>query len=201
VVGRLQAAEIDEMSVSLSKCMRCGSVDLEDREVEKLVRGGDDVAALRVQATVCHHCGERYLPSEAVRALEEARRSSRRQGEPLSPLGPRPRPVAGQSRLSVSEVAAGEAVVDEFPRAVNRDECRASAANARSVRADASRGIHSTPRPRPARKRRLLRGPGVDTDAGTTHFEIREAVCARRCRRRCLPPRPPQRGGSSSRWE
>lgn len=53
--------------------MRCGSVDLEDREVEKLVRGGDDVAVLRVQATVCHHCGERYLPSAAIRLLEEAR--------------------------------------------------------------------------------------------------------------------------------
>jgi YgiT-type zinc finger domain-containing protein len=53
--------------------MRCGSTDLEDRQVEKLVRGGDDAAVLRVQATVCHHCGERYLPNEAVRALEHAR--------------------------------------------------------------------------------------------------------------------------------
>ena len=62
------------MRASLSKCIRCGSGDLEDREVEKLVRGGDDVAALRVTATVCHRCGERYPASEVVRILEEARR-------------------------------------------------------------------------------------------------------------------------------
>ena len=73
MVGRLPGAETHEVSATLSKCMRCGSVDLEDREIEKLVRGGDDVAVLRVQATVCHHCGERYLPNEAVRSLEQAR--------------------------------------------------------------------------------------------------------------------------------
>jgi YgiT-type zinc finger domain-containing protein len=61
------------MKASLSRCARCGSDDLEDKEVEKLIRGGDDVAALRVRATVCHHCGERYLPEDAIRALERAR--------------------------------------------------------------------------------------------------------------------------------
>ncbi len=61
------------MNASLSKCLRCGSSDLEDKEVEKLVRGGDDVAVLRVQATVCHHCGERYLSNETIRAVEQAR--------------------------------------------------------------------------------------------------------------------------------
>ncbi|HEX8112016.1 MAG TPA: YgiT-type zinc finger protein [Kofleriaceae bacterium] len=59
---------------SLACCARCGSDDLEDKEVEKLIRGGDDVAALRGPATVCHHCGERYPPVEAIRALEQARR-------------------------------------------------------------------------------------------------------------------------------
>ena len=62
------------MTASLSRCARCGSSDLEDRDVEKLVRGDNDVAALRVRATVCHHCGERYLPVDAVRALQQARR-------------------------------------------------------------------------------------------------------------------------------
>ncbi len=65
------------MKASLSKCMRCGSADLEDKDVEKLVRVGDDVAALRVRATVCHHCGERYLSDEAIRDLEGARRELR----------------------------------------------------------------------------------------------------------------------------
>jgi len=61
------------MKATLSRCARCGSSDLEDKDVEKLIRGGDDVAALRVRATVCHACGERYLASEAIRALEQAR--------------------------------------------------------------------------------------------------------------------------------
>ena len=61
------------MKASIARCARCGSNDLEDRDVEKLVRGGDDVAALRVRATVCHHCGERYFPVTAIRALEQAR--------------------------------------------------------------------------------------------------------------------------------
>ena len=64
---------MSELSATLSKCMRCGSSDLEDREVEKLVRGGDDVAVLRVPATVCRHCGERYFPNEVVRSLEATR--------------------------------------------------------------------------------------------------------------------------------
>ena len=57
-----------------AKCVRCGSNDVEERDVEKLVRGGDDVAALRVRATICHRCGERYFPGEAVQALDRARR-------------------------------------------------------------------------------------------------------------------------------
>lgn len=62
------------MTASLSRCVRCGSDEIEDRQVEKLVRGGDDVVALRVPATVCHHCGERYFPADAIRVLDEARR-------------------------------------------------------------------------------------------------------------------------------
>ena len=63
------------MKASLSKCARCGSKDLENREVEKLVRGGDDVAALRVRGTVCHRCGERYFSNEVVQILDKARRN------------------------------------------------------------------------------------------------------------------------------
>lgn len=62
------------MTASLSRCARCGATDLEDREIEKLVRGGDDVAAVRVRATICHHCGERYFPDDTIRALERIRR-------------------------------------------------------------------------------------------------------------------------------
>jgi YgiT-type zinc finger domain-containing protein len=69
-----EAQEVEEVTASLSRCARCGATDLEDREIEKLVRGGADVAALRAHATVCRHCGERYFPNEAIRALEQVRR-------------------------------------------------------------------------------------------------------------------------------
>lgn len=65
------------MTASLSRCVRCGSADLEDKDAEKLVRVGDDVAALRVRATVCRHCGERYLSEEAIRELERTRQELR----------------------------------------------------------------------------------------------------------------------------
>jgi YgiT-type zinc finger domain-containing protein len=62
------------MKTALTKCARCGSTDLEDREVEKLVRGGSDVVALTVPATVCRHCGERFFSLETIKVLEDARR-------------------------------------------------------------------------------------------------------------------------------
>jgi YgiT-type zinc finger domain-containing protein len=67
-----EAQEVEEVTASLSRCARCGATDLEDREIEKLVRGGADVAALRAHATVCRHCGERYFPNEAIRALSRS---------------------------------------------------------------------------------------------------------------------------------
>lgn len=62
-----------DMKACLSRCMRCGSNGLEDEDIEKLVRGGD-AASMRVRATVCHHCGERYLSEDTIRSLEQARR-------------------------------------------------------------------------------------------------------------------------------
>jgi ribosomal protein L40E len=61
------------VTASLSTCARCGSADLEDKDIEKLVRVGDDVAALRVRATICRRCGEWYLSSDAIRSLELVR--------------------------------------------------------------------------------------------------------------------------------
>lgn len=61
------------MTKSLSRCMRCGSDDLEDRLVEKLVKGGTNAVALNVKATVCHHCGERYFDLDTVELLEDFR--------------------------------------------------------------------------------------------------------------------------------
>ncbi|MCF8143093.1 MAG: YgiT-type zinc finger protein [Deltaproteobacteria bacterium] len=69
------------------KCPICGG-ELEEREVEKLLRGGDHTAVVKVQAEVCLHCGERLYPVETVRLFENIRnRLKREQLSGFLPLG------------------------------------------------------------------------------------------------------------------
>ena len=60
------------------KCPVCGGA-LEEKEVEKLLRGGDHTAVLRVRAEVCSHCGERLYAEETVRLFEQIRNKLKRQ--------------------------------------------------------------------------------------------------------------------------
>ncbi|MBW1909162.1 MAG: YgiT-type zinc finger protein [Deltaproteobacteria bacterium] len=60
------------------KCPVCGG-ELEEKEVEKLLRGGDHTAVLRVEAEVCLHCGERLYAEETVRLFEQIRNKLKRQ--------------------------------------------------------------------------------------------------------------------------
>ncbi len=55
------------------KCPICGG-ELEEKEVEKLLRGGGHTAIINVRADVCLHCGERLYSQETVRRFEEIRR-------------------------------------------------------------------------------------------------------------------------------
>ncbi len=55
------------------KCPVCGG-EIEEREVEKLLRGGVHTAAIKVRAEVCMHCGERLYSQETVKRFEEIRR-------------------------------------------------------------------------------------------------------------------------------
>ena len=69
------------------KCPICGG-DLEEKEVEKLLRGGDHTAVLKVQAEVCLHCGERLYAEETVRLFEQIKNKLKRQQlSDLIPLG------------------------------------------------------------------------------------------------------------------
>ncbi len=54
-------------------------VELVEKEVEKLLRGGSHTAVLRVRAEVCLRCGERLYSQETVRRFEEIRSKLRRQ--------------------------------------------------------------------------------------------------------------------------
>jgi len=62
------------MLTKLSKCVRCGSTEIEDRSVEEFVRQGRYVVALRVRANVCSNCGEQYFERDQVTQFEDVRR-------------------------------------------------------------------------------------------------------------------------------
>lgn len=60
------------------KCPVCGG-DLEDKLVERLLRGGGNTVSLKVLAEVCLHCGERLYSEDVVRSFEEIRAKLRKQ--------------------------------------------------------------------------------------------------------------------------
>jgi len=53
-----------------AQCPVCGG-ELENKEVEKLLRGGGNTVAMRITAEVCLHCGERYYTEELVKSFCE----------------------------------------------------------------------------------------------------------------------------------
>jgi YgiT-type zinc finger domain-containing protein len=59
------------------KCPVCDG-ELVEKQVEKLLRGGDNTAVIRVRADVCLHCGERLYLQETVKRFEEIRRKLER---------------------------------------------------------------------------------------------------------------------------
>jgi YgiT-type zinc finger domain-containing protein len=69
------------------KCPVCGG-ELEEKEVEKLLRGGANTAIIRVRAEVCLHCGERLYSQETVKRFEEIRRKlERKEVANFQPIG------------------------------------------------------------------------------------------------------------------
>ena len=55
------------------KCPLCGG-ELVEKEVEKLLKGGGNTAAIRVKAEVCLHCGERLYSAYTISRFEEVRK-------------------------------------------------------------------------------------------------------------------------------
>ena len=54
------------------QCPVCGG-EMIEKEVEKLVRGGDHTAVLKANAEVCLHCDERRYSQETVAQFDEIR--------------------------------------------------------------------------------------------------------------------------------
>ena len=50
-----------------------------EKEVEKLLRGGVNIATVTVPAVVCRHCGERIFSKETVDRFEQIRDKLARQ--------------------------------------------------------------------------------------------------------------------------
>lgn len=59
------------------KCPVC-SGELEDKQVEKLLRGGGNTVSMKVAAEVCLHCGERLYAEDVVKSFEEIRSKLRK---------------------------------------------------------------------------------------------------------------------------
>ena len=60
------------------KCPVCGG-ELVEKEVEKLLKGGVNIAVLKVTAEVCLQCGERFYLEETVRRFEQIRQKLARE--------------------------------------------------------------------------------------------------------------------------
>ena len=56
----------------LEKCPLC-SGKIVEKEVEKVLRGGNNTEIVKVQALVCLRCGERLYTPEVVKLFEEIR--------------------------------------------------------------------------------------------------------------------------------
>ncbi|MFH1076048.1 MAG: YgiT-type zinc finger protein [Pseudomonadota bacterium] len=60
------------------RCPTCGG-EMIEKEVEKLLRGGNHTAALTVHAEVCQYCGERFYSKETICRFEQIRSKLLRQ--------------------------------------------------------------------------------------------------------------------------
>ena len=70
-----------------TKCPICGG-EMIDKEVEKLLRGGVNLAAMTVRAEVCLRCGERLYSKDTVLRFEQIRsKLARQEVEEFAPLG------------------------------------------------------------------------------------------------------------------
>jgi len=63
---------------SFEKCPVCGG-EVENKQVEKLLRGGGNTISMKVTAEVCLHCGERLYTEDVVKSFKEIRSKLREQ--------------------------------------------------------------------------------------------------------------------------
>ena len=68
------------MTTPLDRCPVCGG-EIVEKEVEKVLRGGNLSKTLKIQAAVCPHCGERFYTPGDVNHFEQIRSALERKGK------------------------------------------------------------------------------------------------------------------------
>ncbi len=58
--------------IPFKKCPLCGG-EVIVKEVEKLLRGGNNTAIIKIQTEVCLHCGERLYSQDTIKKFEKIR--------------------------------------------------------------------------------------------------------------------------------
>jgi YgiT-type zinc finger domain-containing protein len=64
--------EETQMIKPFAQCPVCGG-GLVEKDVEKILRGGSDTAAITVRVEICTHCGERLYSEDTIRLFEDIR--------------------------------------------------------------------------------------------------------------------------------
>jgi len=73
--------------IPFDKCPICG-IEVIEKEVEKLSRGGKNTAIIKVSAEVCLNCGERLYSKETINIFERICSKLERQDvSEFEPLG------------------------------------------------------------------------------------------------------------------
>lgn len=73
--------------IQFNKCPICGG-EVVEKEVEKLLRGGNNTAVVKVTAEVCLHCGERLYSKDTITFFEKIRlKLQKHDVSDLKPLG------------------------------------------------------------------------------------------------------------------
>ncbi len=86
-MDKLAKEKMMKQTKPFDKCPVCGG-ELEEKEVEKLLKGGVNTAIIKVKADVCLHCGERLYSQETVKRFEEIRRKlERKEVASFQPVG------------------------------------------------------------------------------------------------------------------
>ena len=57
----------------LSKCALCGGEEIYLKKIDHMIRNGDNIVFVEIEAEVCNSCNEAYFTPEQVKLFEDIR--------------------------------------------------------------------------------------------------------------------------------